>query len=116
MKLKKEQKRVLMTLIVITMFLFSVSLVYAKDIWPAVNVCCEKTTSGAWCQNTIEEDCDISGDSITGSPFRKTPTSCDATSFCNLGCCVDSEEGLCMQNTPQRVCQNSGATWNDDPE
>ena len=74
--------------------------------WPAFNFCCEKTKSGAWCQNTQEDSCD--------SAFRKTPTSCDATSYCKLGCCVDSEEGLCMENTPQKVCEISKGTWIDD--
>ena len=49
--------------------------------WPAFNVCCEKTTEGAWCQNTLEENCD--------EGFRKTPTSCEATSFCRPGVCFD---------------------------
>ncbi|MEK6872681.1 MAG: hypothetical protein AABW90_01550 [Nanoarchaeota archaeon] len=74
--------------------------------WPAFNVCCEKTKTGAWCQNTKEDQCDPN--------FRKTPTSCDATSFCKLGCCVDSEEGLCMENTPQKVCEISKGTWLND--
>ena len=72
----------------------------------ASNFCCEKTISGAWCQNSQEDQCD------TG--FRSTPTSCDATSYCKLGVCVDSGEGLCMENTPQKVCEISTGTWIDD--
>src|SRR3990167_7856396 len=72
------------------------------------NVCCEKTMSGAWCQNTQEGQCDPA--------FRKTPTSCEATSFCKPGCCIDSQEGLCMENTPQKVCESSSGTWVDDEE
>lgn len=71
-----------------------------------VNVCCEKTKSGAWCQNTKDDQCD--------NNFRKTPTSCDATSYCKLGVCIDSGEGLCMENTPQKVCEISKGTWVDD--
>ena len=82
--------------------------------WPAFNSCCEKTINDAWCQNTNEKSCDDSIDSTTKSPYRKTPTSCDATSYCKLGCCVDSDEGLCMENTPQKVCQISTGTWLDD--
>ena len=74
--------------------------------WPAFNVCCEKTTERAWCQNTLEENCD------TG--FRKTPTSCQGTSFCKPGICFDSSEGLCMENTPQKVCNDANGTWIDD--
>jgi len=82
--------------------------------WPSYNVCCEKTKTGAWCQNTLQSGCDISVDSNTKSAFRMTPTSCDATSFCKPGCCIDTGEGLCMENTPQRVCQQTSGTWVDD--
>jgi len=71
-----------------------------------INVCCEKTNAGAWCQNSLEENCDDS--------FRKTPTSCESTSFCKLGCCLDADEGLCMENTPQKVCEEQEGNWVDD--
>ena len=104
-KLSKAMKRKLVfTLILLILILGTVSYISSQDI--SFNVCCEKTKSGAWCQNTKEIDCD--------DRFRKSPTSCDATSFCKLGCCVDSEEGLCMKNTPQRVCEISSGTWLDD--
>ncbi|MEK6935164.1 MAG: hypothetical protein AABW67_00080, partial [Nanoarchaeota archaeon] len=74
--------------------------------WPAFNVCCEKTTAGAWCQNTLSENCNTN--------FRVTPTSCSATSFCKPGVCYDSSEGLCMENTPQKVCNDANGTWLDD--
>ncbi|MFH1500640.1 MAG: hypothetical protein ABIE22_01715 [archaeon] len=70
--------------------------------------CCEKTLSGAWCQNSENASCN--------SAFRSSPTSCDATSFCRSGCCYDSQEGLCMTSTPQRVCQDSNGTWSDNAD
>lgn len=73
-----------------------------------VSYCCEKTTSGAWCQNTFEQNCD--------PEFRKAPASCEATSYCSLGCCYDSQEGTCMENTPQQVCDNNGGVWGESPE
>lgn len=76
--------------------------------WPAFNVCCEKTKTGAWCINTLEENCDKSGG------LRVTPTSCDSTSFCKPGCCYDSQEGLCMERTPQKVCNDANGTYIDD--
>jgi hypothetical protein len=88
---------------------FLASMVNAQETsWPAFNVCCERTKKGAWCQNTLEENCDIK--------YRKTPTSCEATSFCRPGCCYDSQEGLCMENTPQKVCNDNNGTWVDDEE
>ena len=76
--------------------------------WPAFNVCCEKTQQDAWCINTLEENCD--------NNFRITPTSCETTSFCSPGCCYDSSEGLCMENTPEKVCNDGGGTWDNDAE
>jgi len=97
--------RIALILVVIAVFSITISLVYAQT-WPAFNVCCEKTVKGAWCQNTLESNCK--------DKYRETPTSCEATSFCKLGCCVDSEEGLCMKNTPQKVCEVSTGSWIDD--
>jgi hypothetical protein len=67
--------------------------------------CCEKTKDGAWCQNAPEGKCDES--------FRVAPTSCEATSYCKLGCCYDSQEGVCIKNTPQKVCQEQGGVWSE---
>jgi len=110
--LKKDNRKIIkdsvISLILFIIILSFVNVVVAESDWPAYNVCCEKTNYGAWCQNTQEANCDES--------YRKTPTSCVTTSFCRLGCCVDSEEGLCMKNTPQRVCEISSGTWLEDEE
>ncbi len=82
----------------------SASFVFAQNT--SMSFCCEKTTYGAWCQNNIEEKCD--------ADYRKTPTSCQATSFCKLGCCYDIEEGLCMENSPQKTCEVNGGVWSDN--
>jgi len=71
------------------------------------DVCCEKTKDGAWCQITKPSNCDT-------TKFLSSPTSCDSTSFCKSGCCYDSSEGICMTNTPQRVCQESKGVWDTD--
>jgi hypothetical protein len=82
----------------------SAYLVYAVN----ADYCCEKTDYGAWCQNAPDEKCD--------SKFRKAPTSCDAVSYCKGGCCYDSSEGLCMENTPQRVCEEYEGSWSENSE
>ena len=69
-----------------------------------VSVCCERTTDGAWCQNSPPAEC-------AGSPYRKASTSCESTSYCRLGTCVDSQEGICLENTPQKVCQDNSGVW-----
>lgn len=68
-------------------------------------LCCEKTTDGAWCQNAVEEKCDVN--------FKSAPTSCESTSYCKLGCCFDNAEGTCHKNTPQRVCDAEGGVWRE---
>lgn len=102
-----KTKSMVISLAFVLLLVSVVVIVYAEESpWPAFNVCCEKTKSGAWCQNVPDGNCD--------SGFRQTPTSCDATSYCKLGCCVDSGEGLCMENTPQKVCEVSSGTWLED--
>ncbi|MCX6748189.1 MAG: hypothetical protein NT076_01145 [Candidatus Pacearchaeota archaeon] len=73
-----------------------------------VKFCCERTTYNAWCQNAPSSEC--------SQEYRKTPTSCEATSFCKLGCCYDSQEGICMENTPEKVCSVKNGTWADDKQ
>lgn len=79
-----------------------------------ITYCAERTDTGAWCQNVPLDKVDQS--------YRFAPTSCEATSYCNLGTCVNSQEGTCMENTPQRVCEepiggvNAGIWFDQDPE
>ena len=110
-----------MTTLVISLFAFAFLIggyqkVEAQVLFPVSNMCCEKTIEGAWCQNTLEENCNVETDSLTGAPFKSAPTNCESTSFCKQGCCFDSAEGLCMENTPQRVCEEEGGIWGDDPQ
>jgi hypothetical protein len=102
-----QNKKYIIGILMISLLLISsFNLISAQTF--TSNVCCEKTKNGAWCQNTLANNCE------TG--FRQTPTSCDATSFCKTGCCYDSQEGLCMENTPQKVCDDGGGSWVDDTE
>ncbi|MFH1802662.1 MAG: hypothetical protein ABH864_04385 [archaeon] len=69
-----------------------------------VTVCCEKTVSGLYCQDVVEDDC---------SPDAEfaLPTSCESTAPCDPGYCYDSDEGTCLDNVPQMVCNDNGGTW-----
>jgi len=93
---KKLNLKILVTLI---LGMFLIGIISAVE----VSYCCEKTTSGAWCQNAPLDQCN--------AQFRKTPTSCEATSYCKMGCCYDSQEGTCDENTPQRVCDKNNGVW-----
>ena len=81
-----------------------IGTIYAVE----VSYCCEKTKTGVWCDNEPEDNCD--------DDYRKAPTSCEATSYCKLGCCYDGIEGTCMENTPQKVCENSNGVWEDEAQ
>jgi len=61
-------------------------------------VCCERLDGdGNWCQNVVDTgSCD--------SDYRVLETSCDQTSFCTLGTCVNEVEGECIEGVPQSVC------------
>ena len=80
--------------------IFSINLVHAVG---EVSYCCEKLDNGAWCQNAPKDSCDAS--------FRAVPTSCESTSYCKLGTCIDSQEGTCQENTPEKVCEDNGGVW-----
>jgi len=91
------------TLVKLSIFILF-GILFINLISAEVSYCCEKTTYGAWCQNDAENKCD--------NAFQKTPTSCESASFCREGCCYNSQEGNCMQNTPERVCKESSGVWN----
>jgi len=93
-------------ILIIILSIFLISVISA--------ICCEKTKAGAWCQDVIDEtECDTSAD------LRAVPTSCEATSYCSLGCCYNSQQGTCTENTPQKVCEQpgddvSGGVWSKE--
>ncbi|MDO8468015.1 MAG: hypothetical protein Q7S56_03675 [Nanoarchaeota archaeon] len=70
-----------------------------------VSYCAERTTDGAWCQNVPLNKVD--------TKYRSIPASCEATSYCKLGTCLDGSEGTCLGNTPQQVCQTNGGIWDE---
>jgi len=87
------------------LFLFLLSIFLISIISAQASYCCERTTSGAWCQNAPEEECDLD--------YLSAPTSCEATSYCKLGVCINSQEGTCLPNTPQIVCEENEGVWDE---
>ncbi|MCK9596854.1 hypothetical protein M0R19_06715 [Candidatus Pacearchaeota archaeon] len=92
-------------------FLFTILTIFLIGIISAqgVSYCCERTTSGAWCQNAEQDQCDAGNCGTT--TCNKAPTSCESTSYCRLGTCINSREGNCMPNTPQSLCSSAGGLW-----
>ncbi len=74
-----------------------------------VSYCCERTVNQAWCQNAPQSECN--------NNYRSVPTSCEATSYCKTGTCVNTVEGVCLENTPKRQCEGqdgiTGGAWYD---
>ncbi len=99
----KINKKIFLMLTLLLMGIFLINLAFAAT---EVSYCCEKTKSGAWCQNSPQTECDPG--------FRSTPASCEATSFCKKGFCYDSQEGTCDENTPEKTCEISGGVWQED--
>jgi len=98
-------KKILMSFVVLLFLVLAINFVNAEGN----SYCCEKTIDGAWCQDSPIEQC-------ADTPFRKAPTSCESTTYCKLGTCVDVGEGLCQENTPQKVCENNKGIWYDEPQ
>ncbi len=63
----------------------------------SVDVCCEKTQIGELCAWTNSNEC------LT-SPFRSSPNTCDQTTFCKMGWCIDENEGTCTPEIPSSKC------------
>ena len=89
--------------LIVGMLILLSSFAIAPSTLSEPSVCCEKTLDGAFCVNTESSQCNPA--------FASSPTSCETTSYCRLGTCYDSGEGICMENTPQNVCDSSGGTW-----
>ena len=86
-------------------FMFFVS----ADSYSEGNVCCERNLTGAYCIS--EDSLDSCNSSLLGSY-----TSCDSTSYCKLGTCYDSNEGICMARTPKAICESQGFVWDSRDE
>lgn len=103
-------------LIILALAVFLISVMVVKNVSAVgeVSFCCEKTKTGAFCQNAPETECVTTANPSTGQPYQKSPTSCEATSFCRLGCCYDSQEGTCAENTPLSTCNANGGVYSGE--
>ena len=71
-------------------------------------VCCSETKTGDFCQYTDKNNCKPGA--------LQAATSCEQTSFCQLGCGFDSNNGRCFKSTPKFTCQSQGdCTWTNSP-
>ena len=83
--------------------------------------CCERLDNGnggagAWCMDAPQDEC-YTGNAcgVTGNQrCNVIPTSCDSTSYCRMGTCIDTVEGTCMPNVAQQTCIIEGGIWNEE--
>jgi hypothetical protein len=109
-------------LVVVTFFLIFIasffSIIKPVSAVGEVTVCAEKTTSGLWCQNVPANQASTAINPVTGKAYEKAQTSCESTSFCRMGTCVDNKQGECRPGVPKTLCQQSdGGVWHlEKPE
>jgi len=97
----KNKKILIITALFLLIGIFSFS-----NFVSAETVCASETISGAFCQNV---------DSSEAAPGATVAaTSCESTSFCRTGTCVNENSGICSSSTPKLVCENEGGTWSDE--
>jgi hypothetical protein len=82
--------------------LFAVGLTSAAN----ATVCCDQTTSGLYCQDVPQSEC--------ANGAQAVPSACASVSYCKGGWCYDSQEGTCLDNTPQMVCNANNGTWSEE--
>ncbi|MGC9309841.1 MAG: hypothetical protein ACP5D2_04070, partial [Candidatus Nanoarchaeia archaeon] len=100
---RKAQVSMQVLLLVVSIFAFAFLLADVKAEISEGSYCCEKTEGGAYCINAEQDKCDEN--------YKMSPTSCQSTSYCKLGTCYDSQEGICMENTPLTTCKKQNGTW-----
>ncbi len=100
--------------IILSIFVFvavtSASTVSADSV--NATVCCEKTKATyqygvQFCQNIPAEECD------SNPNVKKVPTACESTSYCRPGTCYNSQEGTCLDNTPEITCIANSGAWSE---
>lgn len=87
----------------IFLFMF-ILLFFSVNAFAIEQGCCEKTLAGAYCQNGPAE-CDTNGG------LRVSSNDCSSTTYCKIGYCFDSSEGICSSQSPQEKCIQEGGEW-----
>ena len=104
MKANYKKEMAIAQILIIILASFTISLISSAKPVEAANVCCEKTKTGDFCQQTDDANCDPA--------FKQAATSCAQTSFCRPVCCFNprdskgEETGLCYSNYPKTTCDN----------
>ncbi len=84
-------------------FVVSLFLILSINFISALDVCCEETTTGAWCVSVPEEQC---------ASQNRAATSCTETTYCTFGTCLNSLKGECTEST-RAPCEAEGLVWDE---
>lgn len=90
-------KRALINILTI-LSLFSITLI-VNTAEAQQNVCCERTNSGDYCVYTSQGNCNPN--------YNIAATTCSQTSFCQLVCCIDTNNGEIFPNVYAASCYNT---------
>ncbi len=86
-----------------------ISDLFNNEIIPLIDAvvegCCEVTKNGNTCQTASIDNCNEN--------YQSSPTSCEFTNYCKLGCCVSSTTGICNERTSKIDCERSGGIFKD---
>ncbi|VVB83679.1 Uncharacterised protein [uncultured archaeon] len=97
---KMKRGKIIYSFLILGIFLIGIA--------SSANYCCEKTNSGAWCQEeSSKSECNPSYNAISAG--------CESTSYCKTGTCINQKEGTCIAST-ESVCTNNGGIWSDKSE
>jgi len=95
-----KQKALFMIFLIV---LSSFSIIRITEVGAQQQACCERTLNGDFCKYTDRTQCD--------SKFKNSLAKCEESSFCELGCCFDSDSGECFKHSTRSECQNKEGTW-----
>ena len=89
-----------------------ISILFLNIVYAETSYCCERLKNdGPWCQSAAAGECATGINPFTEALYKNIATSCESTSYCKLGTCVNSLQGSCLPNTPQIVCNKEGGIW-----
>jgi len=94
---EKEEDNLINLFIFGLKWLFDVNFIGTVDAQSSSIICCEETIAGNSCQFTSQDQCN--------TQLKSAPTLCEETSFCEIGCCISENTGLCNLASSRRDCE-----------
>ncbi len=105
-------------------FLFALLVMNFVSPVGELSYCCNRLETsdgqaGAWCQEAPQEECFV-GNKCGADGNQKcsaVSTSCESTSYCKIGTCINNLKGTCASGVPEQLCLIEGGFWSpESPE